>query len=222
MIYQTMFAPLGMSRFQFNRLYRCSRGVQTIKSKDYYAFENKTIVDSLSLLLTGRVSIHKNGILKHLIDAGQFLESPEWFNLSGNTDKHQVTMVALEDSQMLVWNRDKLKLSISNDRYLQTMLEHILAKDILKKLMLSLDIETHSATEKTKLIASNYYPMTTNNGKLFLFLKHKSNQNNYILDLYSNSCFWNITSMGINSTTNANYTAPATSNFDVEANETTL
>lgn len=181
MIYRTMFAPLGMSRCQFNRLYRCSRGVQTIKSKDVYAFESQTIVDSLSLLLTGRVSIHKNGILKHLIDSGQFLESPEWFGLSGNTDKHQVTMVALEDSQMLVWNRDKLKLSISNDRYLQTMLEHILAKDILKKLMLSLDIETHSATEKTKLIAANYYPLNTTRGKFIVFWNPNFHYNNHLM-----------------------------------------
>lgn len=154
MSYRNLFEPLGVSRTHFKRLFSCARGIQSLKAKDLYAIEKQTLVDKLSLLLTGRVSVMKNGVIRHIIDCNQFLESPEWFGMS-TSDTYQVSINALEDSQLLVWNRDKLKLIISNDRYLLTILDHILGKDIVKKLMLSLDIEsTNSPSEKTKLLNS--------------------------------------------------------------------
>ena len=156
MAYRNLFQPLGMKRIDFKRLYGYTRGIQTIKPKDIYAIEDQTTVDRLSLLLTGRVSVVRNGITRHIVDCYQFLESPEWFGMNSGS-KYQVSIVALEESQLLVWNRDKLKLSISSDRYLQIILDHILGRDIVKKLMLSLDIESAGmSSEKTKLIQSNF------------------------------------------------------------------
>lgn len=156
MAYQNLFQPMGVSRYNFRRLYSYIRGVQSLKPKDIYALENQTSVDRLSLLLTGRISVSRGGVTCHIIDCYQFLESPEWFGMS-TSDTYQVSFVALEESQVLVWNRDKLKLSISSDRYLQTILDHILGKDIVKKLMLSMDIETQNVVtnEKTKLMQNN-------------------------------------------------------------------
>ncbi|OTF80354.1 Popeye domain-containing protein [Euroglyphus maynei] len=113
----------------------------------------------LSLLLNGRISVVRNGITCHIIDCYQFLESPEWFGMN-TADTYQVSFVALEESQLLVWNRDKLKLTISSDRYLQTILDHILGKDIVKKLMLSLDIDVvGQISEKTKLMQGQQHSM---------------------------------------------------------------
>lgn len=155
MAYQNLFKPLGMSRVQFKRLYSCTSCIKSLKAKDHYALEKETLVDKLSLLLTGRVSVTQNGIIRHIIDCNQFLESPEWFGMNIN-EKYQVSISALEDSQFLVWNRDKLKLTISSDRYLQTILDHVLGRDIVKKLMLSMDIEsTNSSSEKAKLLQTN-------------------------------------------------------------------
>ncbi len=156
MAYRNLFRPLGVSRVDFQRLYSYTRGIQTIKPKDIYAMEDQTVVDRLSLLLSGRVSVVRGGVTRHIVDCYQFLESPEWFGMN-SSDKYQVSIVALEESQLLVWNRDKLKLSISSDRYLQIILDHILGRDIVKKLMLSLDIDSaNMSSEKTKLIQTNF------------------------------------------------------------------
>lgn len=43
--------------------------------------------------------------------------------------------MAMEESRVLIWHRDKLRLSIINDSFLQTVFDHILGKDVVKKLM---------------------------------------------------------------------------------------
>lgn len=41
----------------------------------------------------------------------------------------------MEESRVLIWHRDKLKLSIINEPFLQTVFDHILGRDVVKKLM---------------------------------------------------------------------------------------
>lgn len=41
----------------------------------------------------------------------------------------------MEESRVLLWHRDKLKLSIMGDAFLQTVIDHILGRDVVKKLM---------------------------------------------------------------------------------------
>lgn len=43
--------------------------------------------------------------------------------------------MAMEDSRVLIWHRDKLKLSIISEPFLQTVFDHILGRDVVKKLM---------------------------------------------------------------------------------------
>lgn len=43
--------------------------------------------------------------------------------------------MAMEESRVLIWHRDKLRLSIINDSFLRTVFDHILGKDVVKKLM---------------------------------------------------------------------------------------
>lgn len=43
--------------------------------------------------------------------------------------------MAMEESRVLIWHRDKLRLSIINDAFLRTVFDHILGKDVVKKLM---------------------------------------------------------------------------------------
>lgn len=47
----------------------------------------------------------------------------------------QVSITAIEDSRILIWHRDKLKLSIMEEPFLQTVFDHILSRDVVKKLM---------------------------------------------------------------------------------------
>ncbi len=154
MVFRDLFQPLRVSRHSFKKIYLCTREIQTLKSKDVYAIEGRTPVDKLSLLLSGRVSVIRGGQTLHIIDSHQFLDSPEWFGV-GSHETYQVSIIALEESRLLVWNRDKLKLTISNDNYLQSVLDNILGRDVVKKLLLvtdSMGNQQLSASERSKLI----------------------------------------------------------------------
>ena len=41
----------------------------------------------------------------------------------------------MEESRVLLWHRDKLKLTIITDSFLQAVFDHILGRDVVKKLM---------------------------------------------------------------------------------------
>ncbi|CAG2118501.1 unnamed protein product, partial [Medioppia subpectinata] len=154
MVYRNLFQPLRVSRNAFKTIYFCTREIQTLKSNDIYAIEGRTRVDRLTLLLSGRVSIIRGGQTLHIIDSHQFLDSPEWFGV-GSHETYQ-------ESRLLVWNRDKLKLSISCDPYLQTLLDNILGKDVVKKLLLVSDSVSNQQTgagERTKLIVPTHRAM---------------------------------------------------------------
>lgn len=43
--------------------------------------------------------------------------------------------MAMEQSRVLIWHRDKLKLSIMGEPFLQAVFDHILGRDVVKKLM---------------------------------------------------------------------------------------
>lgn len=47
----------------------------------------------------------------------------------------KVSITAMEESRVLVWHRDKLKLSIIGDQFLLTVFDHILGRDVVKKLI---------------------------------------------------------------------------------------
>lgn len=56
--------------------------------------------------------------------------------------------MAMEESRVLIWHRDKLRLSIINDSFLQTVFDHILGKDVVKKLM-----QVTQVSSKTKVLS---------------------------------------------------------------------
>ena len=161
MVYRDLFKPLKVSRSSFKKIYSCTREILTLKSKDFYAVERKTTVDKLSLLLCGKVAVMQGIHNLHIIDSHQFLDSPEWFGV-GSHSTYQVSIVALEESRLLIWNRDKLKLTISSDPYLQAVLDNILGKDVVKKLLLVTDTISNrqiSSNEHTKLIVPSHCAM---------------------------------------------------------------
>lgn len=70
----------------------------------------------------------------HIVFPHQFLDSPEWFGVSTD-DYFQVSITSMEEARVLIWHRDKLKLSIMTEPFLQIVFEHILSRDVVKKLM---------------------------------------------------------------------------------------
>lgn len=78
--------------------------------------------------------VSQGGRALHIVFPHQFLDSPEWFGVSTN-ELFQVTIVSLEEARVLIWHRDKLKLSIINNHFMQAVFDHILGRDVVKKLI---------------------------------------------------------------------------------------
>ncbi|XP_039289508.1 popeye domain-containing protein 3 isoform X2 [Nilaparvata lugens] len=135
-VYQALFRPLKVTRHQFKKVLDCMKMIRQLKYQEVYAQEKVTKVDSLSLVLSGKLVVSQNGRALHIVFPHQFLDSPEWFGVS--TDEYfQVSVTAMEESRILLWHRDKLKLSIITDQFLQAVFDHILGRDVVKKLMQS-------------------------------------------------------------------------------------
>ncbi|XP_043280462.1 popeye domain-containing protein 3-like isoform X2 [Venturia canescens] len=133
-VYAAVFQPLRVSRHQFKKVLSCMKIIRQLKYQEVYAQEKVTKVDSLSLVLSGKLVVSQNGRALHIVFPHQFLDSPEWFGVS--TDEYfQVSITAMEESRILLWHRDKLKLSIMSDQFLQAVFDHILGRDVVKKLM---------------------------------------------------------------------------------------
>lgn len=65
----------------------------------------------------------------------KFISKKESIDLNLPISFNQVSIMAMEESRVLIWHRDKLKLSIIGDPFLQTVFDHILGRDVVKKLM---------------------------------------------------------------------------------------
>ncbi|XP_061400050.1 blood vessel epicardial substance [Musca vetustissima] len=145
-VYEALFKPLHVSRHQFKKVLNCMKVIRALKYQEVYAQEKVTKVDSLSLVLSGKLVVSQNQRALHIVFPHQFLDSPEWFGVSTD-DYFQVSIMAMEESRVLIWHRDKLKLSIMSEPFLQTVFDHILGRDVVKKLM--------QVTQVSESIASN-------------------------------------------------------------------
>ncbi|XP_032582356.1 blood vessel epicardial substance isoform X3 [Drosophila sechellia] len=145
-VYLALFQPLHVTRHQFKKVLNCMKVIRALKYQEVYAQEKVTKVDSLSLVLSGKLVVSQHQRALHIVFPHQFLDSPEWFGVSTD-DYFQVSIMAMEESRVLIWHRDKLKLSIMAEPFLQTVFDHILGRDVVKKLM--------QVTQVSESIASN-------------------------------------------------------------------
>ncbi|XP_030080050.1 blood vessel epicardial substance isoform X4 [Drosophila hydei] len=145
-MYVALFQPLHVTRQQFRKVLNCMKVIRGLKYQEVYAQEKVTKVDSLSLVLSGKLVVSQHQRALHIVFPHQFLDSPEWFGVSTD-DYFQVSIMAMEESRVLIWHRDKLKLSIMAEPFLQTVFDHILGRDVVKKLM--------QVTQVSESIASN-------------------------------------------------------------------
>jgi len=117
-VYTQLFRPLKVSRRQFQMILAGKKEIRKLSPKEMIIEEKVSRVNSLSLVLTGRLVVSQAGRALHLITQNQFLDSPEWFGVT--TDEYfQVSVTALEECSILVWHRDKIKFDIMADLHLQ-------------------------------------------------------------------------------------------------------
>ncbi|XP_046456627.1 blood vessel epicardial substance-like [Daphnia pulex] len=133
MVYKTIFQPLKVSKQQFQKVVNCMKLIKPLKRGEHFAVEKVTRVETLSLLLSGSMLVIENGKTLHVLHPMQFLDSPEWFGVSSD-DFFQVSIRACEESRVLLWHRDKLKLILLTDPFLQAVFDHILGRDVVRKL----------------------------------------------------------------------------------------
>lgn len=157
-VYRELFQPLKVSRQQFQAAASCVKVLKDVEPHETYAVEHVTRADSLTLLLSGRFLVSHKGRPLQIVDRFEFLDSPEWFGVCGTGgDKFQVTMTAMDRCRVVVWNRDKLKLTISGDTFLQAVFDNVVGKDVVRKLLFVTEsTQNHphaeNASETTKLL----------------------------------------------------------------------
>lgn len=132
-VYKNIFQPLKVSKQQFKKVVNCMKSIRPLKRGEHFAIEKQTRVETLSLLLSGSMLVIENGRTLHVLHPMQFLDSPEWFGVSSD-DFFQVSIRACEESRVLLWHRDKLKLILLTDPFLQAVFDHILGRDVVRKL----------------------------------------------------------------------------------------
>ena len=88
----------------------------------------------MTIIILFRLEVSQGGQTLHYVTQYEFLDSPEWFGVT--TDEYfQVTVTAVDDCSVLVWHRDKIKHQVMGDHHLQAVLDHVLARDVVKKLL---------------------------------------------------------------------------------------
>ena len=84
--------------------------VSSLHPGECYAVSGVSRTDSLGLLLSGRCSVLTEAAFLHNIEAGQFLDSPEFESGSGSDSTlFKVTICAAVPSKMIVWQRKELE-----------------------------------------------------------------------------------------------------------------
>jgi len=132
-VYKCIFQPLKVSKQQFKKVVNCMKSIRPLKKGEFFAVEKQTRVETLSLLLSGRMLVMENGQTLHVLSPMQFLDSPEWFGVASE-DIFTVSIRASDESRVLLWHRDKLKLILLSDAFLQAVFDHILGRDVVRKL----------------------------------------------------------------------------------------
>jgi len=133
-VYSKLFKPLKLSKSQFKMIMEQSRSKRILLPKEKYIQEKIDRVDSLTLVLSGRFVVSQQNTYLHCVSQNQFVDSPEWFGVS--TDEYfQVTVTAVDKCEVLVWHRDKLKFFLQKHPFLEAVFDHVLGRDVVRKLI---------------------------------------------------------------------------------------
>ncbi|XP_026883015.2 popeye domain-containing protein 3 [Electrophorus electricus] len=135
-LFGSMFKKLGVSLSQFGKIVACcDEQIHTLEKEHYFAIEDKTPIDKLSVLLSGKVRVTVNGEFLHYVYPFQFLDSPEWDSLRPSEEGvFQVTLRADNRCRYVTWRRKKLYLLFAKHRYIAKIFALVVRNDIADKL----------------------------------------------------------------------------------------
>ncbi|KAI6071343.1 Blood vessel epicardial substance isoform X1 [Aix galericulata] len=135
-LYKRMFEPLHVPPELFQRLTGQFCNIQTLKTGQAYAAEDKTSVDDrLSILLKGKMKVSYRGHFLHNIYPCAFIDSPEFRSTQMNRgEKFQVTIIADDNCKFLCWSRERLTYFLESEPFLYEIFKYLIGKDITNKL----------------------------------------------------------------------------------------
>ncbi|KAH0622181.1 hypothetical protein JD844_024267 [Phrynosoma platyrhinos] len=135
-LYKRMFEPLHVPPELFQRLTGQFCNIQTLKTGQAYAAEDKTSVDDrLSILLKGKMKVSYRGHFLHNIYPCAFIDSPEYRSTQMNRgEKFQVSITADDNCKFLCWSRERLAYFLESEPFLFEIFKHLIGKDITNKL----------------------------------------------------------------------------------------
>ncbi|XP_061479446.1 blood vessel epicardial substance isoform X3 [Rhineura floridana] len=128
-LYKRMFEPLHVPPELFQRLTGQFCNIQTLKTGQAYAAEDKTSVDDrLSILLK---------------------DSPEFRSTQMNRgEKFQVSITADDNCKFLCWSRERLTYFLESEPFLFEIFKYLIGKDITNKLYLLNDPTLNDKTSQ--------------------------------------------------------------------------
>ncbi|KAH9373008.1 hypothetical protein HPB48_003386 [Haemaphysalis longicornis] len=133
-VYRELFQPLRLSRRQFLLAAACVDRQLDLEPRESYSLEGVTPADFVALVLSGKLLTSQKGRPLQIVGRLEFLDSLEWFEVTGTGGTFHVTTTALEPSRLVLWNRDRLKMAISGDTSLQAAFNNLLGNDVAGKL----------------------------------------------------------------------------------------
>lgn len=135
MIYRQLFKPLGVSKNSFqNILIDNVADIQVLKSGECYAVQQATATDKLGLLFAGRVAVSCDGVTTTIIGEMCFLDAKNWFlpdSMLSQKRFSKETISALEESKIIIWDREELKYAMKEDAQLELAVYKMLGEEAL-------------------------------------------------------------------------------------------
>ncbi|CAN7941353.1 unnamed protein product, partial [Ixodes hexagonus] len=132
-VFRNLFEPLGVSRLQFQKIAASVHETRDLEARQKFATENVTPNDNLSLVVSGKLQASENRRRLQHVGEYEFLEASEWFD-DPESDLHQVSVKAVGDTRVIVWNREKLRVAVSDDLNLRAAVDALVGKDVARKL----------------------------------------------------------------------------------------
>ncbi|KZS16290.1 Popeye domain-containing protein 3 [Daphnia magna] len=134
-LFALLFQPLGISRMTFKKLVGQEYAeISTLYPGDFYALQNLTRIDRLSIMLSGKVQVVSDGTILHTIDANEFLDSPEFESSRASIeDKFRVSIVATGTCRYISWQRSILEYLFVKETTLANVFGVLVARDVINK-----------------------------------------------------------------------------------------
>lgn len=125
-LYEKLFAPIKVSKEEFEIVYNTAREVQYLRTGEL--FEKKSH-ETVSLIIRGRISIIRDEKQVKELFQFDFVDPSTYFGLSELSD---ATLCAMDtDTIVLIWRLDDLKRLLDSDTHLKMIFDCLVTRQMM-------------------------------------------------------------------------------------------